>query len=755
MIALVTQPDGTSRGQPWVSFLLALVLAGGYGALRTSDLHERQAEIDTRLVALADAWREHPYLELDPRLVAAAGGPEVVQQRVEDWTAERGSRGLAKMPESIVRRAQRRFDDSVAEVFARQAELPTWQHGVVDASSAPATWISHFAYTDRAAALAVGLFFTLCLGIALEGVWGPLLFAPFAVAAIAAGGFLYGRLHGDLGMPWLGASGLGAALLGAYCVQAIRWPALLFGAISMPAWLMPLVWIALEYGVARGIRPSTLSLAPFETHAVLFGFGVAVGLAMRALGVEEKLKEIDEKASELVSNPVLDRAMAAHEAGRSAEAHELLHSEIERHPGNRDLTVAFWTVCNSLSRPADALPTVLAVVRDDLKRRRFQDALALWKELLPVIGEARVDATLLVRMGEVLLDAGEPADALHTLGVAVDSERPLSSPLAIRVVRVARDLDPALTARAARRALQDPQLDPARRGELEALSEDVQSGVMDRSAPPAAGPAAVAPPPAPVPEEHDRSVFDKELPEASGLEPQALAADALSTDATPVSEADEDPSLWNDPGVVQDLSAELADDSPRIDAAYDPTSFGSVDLAAEDPETTAPLPAPDGGTATPDAPSLGLGSGPLRRIRLLEATPLALEESAIKLEISGRGKSRLEYDRIDAIGVSAVSGLSARPVLLVDLVLNWMVLDGEPLKVIRLRSDRFDPVRLVPDAQPGARLDALKKLLARLLRASGATPLPDGEAARGEPFASHADLDAYHREVLMVDGIAD
>jgi hypothetical protein len=87
---------------------------------------------------------------------------------------------------------------------------------------------------------------------------------------------------------------------------------------------------------------------------------------------------------------------------------------------------------------------------------------------------------------------------------------------------------------------------------------------------------------------------------------------------------------------------------------------------------------------------------------------------------------------------------------MVDLILNWMSLADEPLRIIRLRGDRFDPRQLA--AKQASAVDALRAMIEQLLRRSGASPLPDLESAKGLPFASFDDLASYHRDVLMVDG---
>ena len=102
--------------------------------------------------------------------------------------------------------------------------------------------------------------------------------------------------------------------------------------------------------------------------------------------------------------------------------------------------------------------------------------------------------------------------------------------------------------------------------------------------------------------------------------------------------------------------------------------------------------------------------------------------------------------REPAIAIAAVAGLSSRPVLVVDLILNWSGPVSEPLKLFRLRSDRFDPLRLEPgESKP---LSALTRWIATLQQRSDATCLPSRALLNGE-FARFDSLRDYEREVLI------
>jgi hypothetical protein len=172
------------------------------------------------------------------------------------------------------------------------------------------------------------------------------------------------------------------------------------------------------------------------------------------------------------------------------------------------------------------------------------------------------------------------------------------------------------------------------------------------------------------------------------------------------------------------------------DAAFDP--------AVRD---TAVVGAPgEWGDLAPAADELLAPPG-LRALRVAEALPLRLGLDALTLDVAGRGKTRLRFEKVQALAVAAVRELgAAKPVLVLDLAINWQEDGGRPLQVVRLRADRFDPRRLVPRA--ATPVAALRGLVEELLGRAGARALPDRPAVLGEPrFAVYDTLAAYEREV--------
>jgi membrane associated rhomboid family serine protease len=137
-----------------------------------------------------------------------------------------------------------------------------------------------------------------------------------------------------------------------------------------------------------------------------------------------------------------------------------------------------------------------------------------------------------------------------------------------------------------------------------------------------------------------------------------------------------------------------------------------------------------------------------RALDLVTAIPLKVEDKGV-LIAAGPARKRVRYDRIDAIAVAAVEGLADKPVIVLDLLLNWNSKLDEPLRVIRLRTDMFDPRPLIPDE--GDPTAAVRALSVRLQQEASAIPLPDARSIRGEPFAGFKSLHEYQRAVLLID----
>lgn len=191
---------------------------------------------------------------------------------------------------------------------------------------------------------------------------------------------------------------------------------------------------------------------------------------------------------------------------------------------------------------------------------------------------------------------------------------------------------------------------------------------------------------------------------------------------------------------------------PPLAAA--PTSTPSAGAPATPPPLASPAPTGAAAAAPPSADDVALNTAAQEpsfpELKVVEGSPVALGTDQIDLAQPDGRRGRVPFSQIQAVAVGAVHGLSAKPVILIDLIVNWNSAGDGPLRAVRLRSDRFDARRLAPEA--GGPMDAIRAILAALLDGSGALPLPDPEGARGRPVRIFPDLASYERNVLKIAG---
>jgi membrane associated rhomboid family serine protease len=132
-----------------------------------------------------------------------------------------------------------------------------------------------------------------------------------------------------------------------------------------------------------------------------------------------------------------------------------------------------------------------------------------------------------------------------------------------------------------------------------------------------------------------------------------------------------------------------------------------------------------------------------------EAVPRGIGAKGMEIEKPDGRTFTLPWSRLRALAVVGVHGVGPKPVLLVDLLVDGSGTE-RPLSVIRFRSDRYDPRRLVEAASDP--LDALRKIVAQVLERARVQPLPHDEAVRLAPVCMYGSLAEYHDNVLRRAG---
>jgi len=191
-----------------------------------------------------------------------------------------------------------------------------------------------------------------------------------------------------------------------------------------------------------------------------------------------------------------------------------------------------------------------------------------------------------------------------------------------------------------------------------------------------------------------------------------------------------------------DLPPDIRTDMERVAG---PAEMAPVGSPRPSESTANPVPTSiDTEAAFDEAPPPVEPAAPRHRIEAVEVVPSRLIGDTLVIQAKGSSRD-LALRSVQAIAVAGIKPDQGRPFLVVDLLLDAPWSDREALRVVRLRSNTFDPRVLVGGEEPGA---AFRALLARLLETSDAVPLPDPEAAVGNPFRTFASIASYQRAVL-------
>jgi len=693
--------------QPWVTygFLLLCAIALTYSNNLARDVRSSSGAAIEEAVAY---WTERPYLEPADIIVESLTA-EAIESRRAEFQRERSGRGTIGVPQAVQSRYQEQLDELTAEALKPLSQLPTYRMGVRVSKPDGASFFAHaFLHGGWLHLIGNGILL-LILGVYIERVWGHLLFGVFALLSSLAAATAFRFGNPELNASLIGTSGLIAGLLAAFTVRfASRWTDVNYWAVIIGGlcWLMLPAGFGWDGSVVPG--PTASSELAGSTNASFWAIagGFLCGLAITAMMMLVKIEAIlfdtgAAPAKKPSVEPDLEAALEAHADGRSDEAFELLSTLLQGNPEHRAALLAMWEVGLVLGRPAEASSAMLQVIRDEV-RRGVPSAVDHWLDLTSNGLHGGAEPALLIHVALMLCEADRRTEALSALERALEISANTDSPeLAARVARASRSLDRGFTEAAAWCALGSVELSFKDRQNLETLLADLY-----REAPPS----------------HSEDAAPDGAVDAAS--PRA-ALDRLGSDARAV-----DPLLqWEDPELRGEMGLPREEPLTPVDAR------GESGSTAESVASIRPAPI-----------DLEISS---RELRVVRAQPSELVEDGLVIEIEGGEKRKIGFDRVDAVSVVAVDGLGPKFVIVVDLILNWMSESSEPLKVIRMRGDRFDPRQFSPGHD--SPLDAMRSFTVRLLELSGAMALPDTRSVRGTPFASFSDLAGYHRTVFSVE----
>jgi membrane associated rhomboid family serine protease len=663
---------------------------------------------DAAVEKAAAYWTERPYLEPADIIVKKLTTEAIESRRAEFRRGRSGSSSIG-VPKAIQSHYQEILDGLTAEALEPLSQLPRYRMGVRISEPSGVAYLTHAFLHDGWLHLIGNGILLLILGCYIERVWGHTLFGVLALVSSLAAATAFRIGNPELDASLIGASGMIAGLLAAFALRfASRWYEASYCSVIIGGfcWLTLPAGFGWDGSVVPGptVSGEIVGAANASFWAIAGGFGCGLVItSMMMLGkIEAVLFHTDPTLAKKPSvDPDLEVALEAHANGRSDEAFELISALLQRKPEHRAALLAMWEVALDLGRHSDASHAMLRVIRDEV-RRNASSAVDHWLELTCRDLHGGAEPALLIHIALMLCEAERRPEALSALQRALEISAETESPeIAVRVAKASQSLDRGFTEAAAWHALSSVDLAFKDRQNLEALLGELY----------------------------------RETPESPS---ENRTRDDAGTAAHPAASSER---------LGSDSRAE-----DRLLRREEPELSGETGLPREGPLTAVDARGEDGSAAEsvssvrPAPIDLEITS---RELRVVRAQPSELVEDGLVIEIEGGDKRKIGFERIGAISVAAVDGLGPKFVIVVDLVLNWMSESPEPLRVIRMRGDRFDPRRFSPDHD--SPLDAMRSFTAGLLERSNATPLPDTRSVQGAPFASFADLASYHRTVFSVE----
>jgi hypothetical protein len=131
---------------------------------------------------------------------------------------------------------------------------------------------------------------------------------------------------------------------------------------------------------------------------------------------------------------------------------------------------------------------------------------------------------------------------------------------------------------------------------------------------------------------------------------------------------------------------------------------------------------------------------------LCQAAPIGIEDDVIVIRpYDTEEEKRIDYKRIRGIFAVGVRGLSDKPVVVIDLLIDG---GGEtlPLSVIRLRGDQFDPRTLIEDSTSVR--EAIHEVVVKIQSNTYARTFADVTSQPPRPKIIFEGLDEYHEKIL-------
>lgn len=126
------------------------------------------------------------------------------------------------------------------------------------------------------------------------------------------------------------------------------------------------------------------------------------------------------------------------------------------------------------------------------------------------------------------------------------------------------------------------------------------------------------------------------------------------------------------------------------------------------------------------------------------AQPVKISARGLTVKIENRPEEMIEFTRMHAVSVVGVHGMAEKPIVLIDFIIDGSG-GTQPLTLIRVRCDRFDPRTLLPNAESSK---AAMRTLIDGLQKKGLHVIADITNTSTDTKPVFESVDAYHDKII-------
>jgi membrane associated rhomboid family serine protease len=712
---------------PWVT--IALIVANVAIFLFTHKVAEQQAvQANQQAQEIVRYVAQRPYLSLPPEIrgVAPAKQPPA---DLAPWTMAEEQATLDRMWEQIRGVASGGIYQKYGFIPARPNLL-----GLFACMFLHAGWLH----------LIGNMLFLWLAGAALEDRWGRIFFPALYLVSGVIGTLAHGVAFPQSQIPMVGASGAIAGLMGAFLVRLgtsrIRffyWIFLFTGTFALPAWLALPLWLAQQFWLAKAGAQGIAVWA----HIGGFAVGAFAAAIIWVSGFEARVLSpaVTRKTSWAASGQ-FTTALAKLDAGDADGAIRELVGLLRSNPNSVEARATLVDAYVRKEDRASAGRESARLVGAYLVARDMEGALAALEEHQKSYPETPL------RLRDSLAIAGHrekqgqvhEAAALYREALAVCPDDPLTPKALVAFGRLLLEVlnQPDEAAEILEQVADHPKVTPV----FAQASQELLGTIRTlRAATLQAAPAEGEPPTPPELSEPHSTYGQIELhPETSHDMPQ------LSTEATlelsgpgPDAGAPEAPAeppymlgLEDEPPVQPSLGfAEPEPTPPPEPEPAEPTYY----LSLEDeppPEPAPPVPEPK----------------PARKLVPIAMRAVGIDARGLHLEDHDGKTGRMPWQEVAGLAVASLGDATSDPSLLVvDLLMGPLPATGVEIQTVRITGADL----AIPQLASEPPLRAVQRLVATILKTSGATPFPNREACLGtRGFPEFPDLAAYEADLI-------